>query len=461
MAHVLRCDIIMCSLFFTAAWARQADHKFRQAGILFCDCPISGGPVRAAAGDLTLMASGDDESLEYARPVLIALSKSEAGGRGDIHVIAGGAGMGSTAKMVHQLLAGVHVCVAAEALALAAKAGLDVEQMYHIVNGAAGASWMFQDRGQRMIHPPSDDKVNSALDIFVKDLDIVYSEAMALKCPIPVASAALQQFITAQGLGLGSQDDSQLVQTYERVSGAVVAKASVPNVVDGDLWKMEDGKVEEIVEVGKEPRHHVVLLNDYVRVLLVSFPPNDTTGAHRHVEDSIYFFLVDGGLQVVNHVQGCDPVCDCMTFGEVRYGSHRTDQTPLVHKISNKTDKTMLCIDAEILKQPPVVSSFPLVAEKHELIKTRNKCRIYRLELTPGESASASYPFFHLTVILQASLIQWEYPVGTGTIQGPPAMRWQEQVQVGDVRWKEPTVVEAKLTNKGDCTFVMFVAEWC
>jgi len=68
----------------------------------------------------------------------------------EIHIVKGGAGMGSTVKMVHQLLAGVHIAVAAEALALAAKAGLDVRQLYDIVQGAAGASWMFCDRGKRM-----------------------------------------------------------------------------------------------------------------------------------------------------------------------------------------------------------------------------------------------------------------------------------------------------------------------
>ena len=67
--------------------------------------------------------------------------------------------------MVHQLLAGVHIVVAAEALALAAKAGVDVQQLYDIVKGAAGSSWMFCDRGKRMIDN-KDDKVMSALAIF-------------------------------------------------------------------------------------------------------------------------------------------------------------------------------------------------------------------------------------------------------------------------------------------------------
>jgi L-threonate 2-dehydrogenase len=106
---------------------------------------------------------------------------------------------------------------------MAAKAGLDVEQLYRIVNGAAGASWMFTDRGKRMLDVDTE-QVNSALDIFVKDLDIVYSEARHLQSPIPVASAALQQFISGQSLGLGRKDDSQVVKVYELITGAPVAR---------------------------------------------------------------------------------------------------------------------------------------------------------------------------------------------------------------------------------------------
>jgi putative dehydrogenase len=199
----------------SATWARQANEKFKSAGILFVDCPVSGGPARAKAGELTLMASGDANSLEKAGPLLDALAK-------EVHIIQGGAGAGSTVKCVHQLLAGVHICAAAEALALAAKAGLDVNQMYRIVNGAAGASWMFTDRGQRMISDAGE--VKSALDIFVKDLDIVHAEAKRMQSPIPVASAALQQFISGQSLGLGKLDDSQVVKVYESITGAPIVR---------------------------------------------------------------------------------------------------------------------------------------------------------------------------------------------------------------------------------------------
>ena len=309
---------VVVSSTVSAAWSTSAYKLFAKKNIQFCDCPISGGAVRALAGDITIMASGEPKSLEYIDPLLQSMGK-------EIHIIPGGVGMGSTVKMVHQLLAGVHIVVAAEALALAAKAGLDVNQMFDIVNGAAGASWMFCDRGRRMIDSP--DKVMSALAIFIKDLDIVYNESKRLQCPTPMASAALQQFISGASLGLSKEDDSSVVKVYETLACVSVSqsnnKAAKEGNEVGDYWVLPNGEKEQILEVANEDRHHLVLSNEYTRVLKVKFPPNDTTWAHRHAEDSLYFFLSEGGLNVINHVKGSDPKCDCMDFGEVRYGNHR------------------------------------------------------------------------------------------------------------------------------------------
>ena len=470
---------VILSSTVTAAWSKKAYEQFKARDIQFCDCPISGGPVRALAGEITIMASGEESSLAYVDPLLQAMGK-------EIHIIPGGSGMGSTVKMVHQLLAGVHIVVAAEALALAAKAGLDVGQMYDIVAGAAGASWMFCDRGRRMIDNP-ENKVMSALAIFIKDMDIVYSEAKRLQSPIPIATAALQQFISGASLGLSKKDDSQVVKVYETLSGVSVTKAqSTPKEGDdvGDIWVLPDGTKEKIVEVGKEERHNIVISNEYTRVLKVKFGPKDTTWAHRHAEDSLYFFLVEGGLNVVNHVKGNDPACDCMEFGEVvstctihhyrcmtiffnlnfisfpnshyppfqRYGTHKSDK-PLVHKITNMNDCEMFCIDAEVLKSPPVTSPIPLVAEHHELIKTRDRCRVYKLSLEPVQSSSVSYTFFYLTIVLKASTIQTE--VGSGV----HSISWEKAAQLGDLEWKTPTI-GITIKNIGDTVYEQFIAEW-
>jgi putative dehydrogenase len=457
------CCVVCCSTV-SAGWAKSASEKFRndariQANrhIFFVDCPISGGPTRALMGTLTVMPSSDEKiALHKAMPVFTAMAKKSTA-EGSIHVIDGGAGMGSMVKMVHQLLAGVHICAAAEALALAAKAGLDVQQVYKIVNDAAGASWMFKDRGQRMISCNQSD-IKSALNIFVKDLDIVYNEAKGLNCPIPLAQTALQQFISGQSLGLSTSDDSAVVQVYEKITGVKVGHtAQAPTRDDADdafhKWILDDGSVESIVEVGSEPRHSVVLKNEYVRVLRVSFPPNDTTQAHRHSEDSIYIFLVeaDGGerLSVVNHVQGMAPCCDFMDFGEVRYGAHKTE-TPLVHKITNKSNQDMLCIDAEILKSPPITAVVPLMADKHALIKTRPKCRVYKLCLEPNEAITVSYSFFHLTVTLRDGTMQYE----AGNF-----IKWTETKKLSDVEWNAP-VCNLKISNVGTTAFEQLIVEW-
>ncbi len=143
-------SIVIVSSTVSASWCAYAASRFAERGIRFVDCPVSGGPVRALAGDLTIMASGPAAGDDVGggcggktSPLSSALSAVDpllrAVGR-EVHVVPGGVGMGSTAKMVHQLLAGVHLVAAAEALALAARAGLDVRQVYDIVGGAAGSS---------------------------------------------------------------------------------------------------------------------------------------------------------------------------------------------------------------------------------------------------------------------------------------------------------------------------------
>lgn len=445
--------VILCSTV-SATFARKANAAFRAKSIYFVDCPISGGPVRALSGELTMMSSGDEESLNFAMPLLQAMGT-------DLH-LCGEAGMGSTVKMVHQLLAGVHICCAAEALSLAAKAGVDVELMYNIVNGAAGASWMFRDRGQRMI-AAGDPDVKSALQIFVKDLDIVYAEAKALQSPIPVASAALQQFISGVGLGLGRKDDSQVVKVYEAVTKAPVGtKGSAPAMKEqkegdevGEFWKLEDGTLEEILEVADEPCHFVALANEYTRVLKVKFVPGYTTLAHRHAEDSLYYFLVEDGLKVVNHVKGSAPQCDCMDFGEVRFGNHKEDK-PLVHKITNMCDKDMFCIDAEVIKRPPIISAIPLVAEYHELIKTREKCRVYHFTLGPRQSTIVTYAFFYLNIVLRGSTIKTGLG---GSADGSGGISWEEETKMGDTHWKEPCV-NMRIENLGSTVYEAFISEW-
>lgn len=125
------------------------------------DCPVSGGTKRAADGTLTILASGTPEALSRADTLLRDMSEK-------LYIIPGGAGAGSKMKMVNQLLVGTHIAAAAEAMGLAAKAGLNTREVYNIIVNAAGNSWAFENRVPHMLD--GDWTPLSALDIFVKDM---------------------------------------------------------------------------------------------------------------------------------------------------------------------------------------------------------------------------------------------------------------------------------------------------
>jgi 3-hydroxyisobutyrate dehydrogenase len=126
-------------------------------------------------------------------------------------------GLGSVVKTVNQLLAGAHITLAAEAMAFGAKAGVDPSVLYEVISHSAGSSWMFNDRVPHML--AGDFTPRSAVNIFVKDLGIVLDLGRELKFPLPMAALAHQLFLAAAAAGLGTQDDSSVVQLFQNLSG--------------------------------------------------------------------------------------------------------------------------------------------------------------------------------------------------------------------------------------------------
>lgn len=182
-------------------------------GKIYLDAPISGGAARAEAGELSVMASGDPRGFERAGPALDAVSAK-------LFALGDAPGQGSTFKMINQLLTGVHIAAASEAMVLAAKQGLDLHKVYEVITASAGNSWMFENR---MAHVLSGDYTPlSAVDIFVKDLGIVLDTARASHYPAPLAAAAHQMYLAASGAGMGGDDDSSLARLYAQLSGAVL-----------------------------------------------------------------------------------------------------------------------------------------------------------------------------------------------------------------------------------------------
>ncbi len=193
------------------AHAAGTAQRLASMGLRTLDAPVSGGTKGAHAASLSIMCSGEETVMAQAKPVLDALGQR-------VFDCGRTVGQGSTAKMINQLLCGVHIAAAAEALHLAERAGVSTATVHEIISASAGNSWMWGDRGPRMMQ--ADPAVTSAVDIFVKDLGIVLGEARALKAGLPLSSAAMQMFLAASGLGHGAADDSQVILAYRALNGA-------------------------------------------------------------------------------------------------------------------------------------------------------------------------------------------------------------------------------------------------
>lgn len=179
------------------------------SGRRFVDAPVSGGVVGARSATLSIMVGAPDDSFAVAKPILDAMGDK-------VFHVGQSAGQGATVKTVNQLLCGVHIAVAAEALSLAEKAGIDGRVLFEIMGGSAASSWMLKDRGPRMHE--AEPTVSSAVDIFVKDLSIVLDAGRAARTALPLAAAAHQMFLAASGLGHGGRDDSQVVRAYRALN---------------------------------------------------------------------------------------------------------------------------------------------------------------------------------------------------------------------------------------------------
>lgn len=201
--------IVFATIGPEAAIATAA--RLAEAGIGFVDAPISGGSARAATGDLLIMVGGEPETVQRVRPVLDALAAT-------ITVVGPLPGDGQKLKLVNQLLCGVHVAVAAEALAYAESLGLDVTTSWEGIKDGAAHSFMLSDRGSRMVTYP-DAEVRSALDIMHKDLGLVTDSARGSSHPTPIAAAALQQFVAGRRAGLGRADDSAVIEVARGRAG--------------------------------------------------------------------------------------------------------------------------------------------------------------------------------------------------------------------------------------------------
>ncbi|HDZ74986.1 MAG TPA: NAD(P)-dependent oxidoreductase [Aurantimonas coralicida] len=185
--------------------ARRFDEDLRAAGLKMLDAPVSGGAAKAETGEMTVMAAGPQDVFDTLEPLLDAIAAK-------VYNIGETIGLGATVKIVHQLLAGVHIAAGAEAMALASRAGIPLDLMYDVVTNAAGNSWMFENRMKGVVE--GDYTPMSAVDIFVKDMGLVTETGRSLQFPLPLASTAYAMYLNASNAGYGKEADSAVIKTF-------------------------------------------------------------------------------------------------------------------------------------------------------------------------------------------------------------------------------------------------------
>jgi putative dehydrogenase len=214
--------LIISCVTMDPAHARSMGERVEESGRAFVDAPTSGGTARAAEGAMTLLTSGREDAMKRAEPIFDAIASK-------VYRLGVEAGAGSAFKMINQLLAGVHIAAACEAIAFAKKLGLDLSKVYEVITASAGNSWMFENRVPHILE--NDYAPKSAVAIFTKDLGIVSDMARTASFPTPLAGSALQMFLMTAASGMGRDDDASVARLYAKIAGielGVSAEARSP-----------------------------------------------------------------------------------------------------------------------------------------------------------------------------------------------------------------------------------------
>ena len=199
---------VMCSTV-DPNWAAALEGRLEALGLWMLDAPISGGAAKAASGQMTMMTAGRPEAYARCGGALDAMAAR-------VYRLGPRAGAGSQVKIINQLLAGVHIAAAAEAMALGLRVGADPAALYEVITHSAGNSWMFENRMAHVL--AADYTPLSAVDIFVKDLGLVLDTARATKFPLPLAATAHQMFMQASTAGFAKEDDSAVIKIFPGIT---------------------------------------------------------------------------------------------------------------------------------------------------------------------------------------------------------------------------------------------------
>ena len=188
---------------------RKLSQELLAVGVTMLDAPVSGGPIGAKNGTLSIMVGGDAGGFEQATPYLKAMGTTLN------HV--GASGAGQTVKLCNQLICGINIQAICEALALARAWNIDLPQMREVLLGGSAASWMLDKLGPAMIE--GDVSAGFRIDLMMKDLRLVLEAAQKHPVPLPATALVATQYQNAQAYGEGANGNQALFKVYDRLTG--------------------------------------------------------------------------------------------------------------------------------------------------------------------------------------------------------------------------------------------------
>ena len=194
------------------ATARHLAEGMRAKGIAMLEAPVSGGTARAKDGTIVIMVGGDPATFEAQLPLLKSFS-------GEV-VHCGEIGMGSVAKLINNMMAFSNSAIAAEALMIGKRAGIDLKKLDQVIRNASGFSAGYANMANKAFKGAFE--ATFALDLAHKDLRLALEMADELGVPAMIAPQVMNLMRMARGMGLGSANSCAMMRVYETALGTEV-----------------------------------------------------------------------------------------------------------------------------------------------------------------------------------------------------------------------------------------------
>lgn len=199
----------------TPVVSKQIANEVAKKGVEMLDAPVSGGEPKAIDGTLAIMVGGKKEVFESALPMLRSMGK-------DVTLV-GENGCGTTAKLANQIIVNLNIAAMSEALVLAAKAGIDIEKMYHAIRGGLAGSTVLDAKVPLILD--RNFVAGGRIDINMKDITNVMETAHEMDVPLPLSSQLLEILHTLKADGKAHDDHGGIVQYYEKLAHVEVGRA--------------------------------------------------------------------------------------------------------------------------------------------------------------------------------------------------------------------------------------------